>query len=157
MQQFLEMLLTGRIRLPLLGDPELLALERELPRSDWLALLMLERRGEATMSGLAADLGAPLSTATGIGTRLERRGFVLRERHPGDRRVVILRLTPKGQQLARRARAKIDSLLRRVQEALAPEEVDQLLHLVQKVVRALQEPADASPTDPSAPRRIPVD
>ncbi len=139
MEQLLELFLTGGIRLPLF-DPELTALDRELPKSDFLALLMLQRRGEATMSELAADLGAPLSTATGVGARLERRGLVARERHPRDKRVIVLQLTPDGQALAQRARTHIDRVLGKVQQALTPEEMQQLMGLVTKILGALQAP-----------------
>ncbi len=140
MEQFLEMILAGGIRLPLF-DPEWQALERTLPRSDWLALFMLQRRGAATMSELAADLGAPLSTVTGIGARLERRGLVERQRQSRDRRVVLLRLTDEGQALAARARGQVDQVLGRVQAALSPEELQQLLGLIHKILAALQPPA----------------
>lgn len=144
MEQLLEMLLTGRFRLPFFD--ELVTLDRELPKSDFLALLLLQRRGEATMSELAADLNAPLSTATGIGARLEKKGLVQREPHPNDRRVTTLRLTAAGRELANRAQAQIDSLMARVQQALSPAEMQQLMALASKVLTALQMPP-AGPAD----------
>lgn len=157
MEQLWEMLLTGNLRLPLF-DAEFLALERELPKSDWLALLILQRRGEATMSELAADLGAPLSTATGIGARLERRGLIERERLPADRRVIVMRLTPDGKALAGRARTHLDALLGRIQQALEPAELEQLMGLVQKILAAFQAP-QAERTEPtnSGMRRISIE
>lgn len=154
MEELLEMFLTGTFRLPAF-EPALLSLDQALPKLDLLALLMLQRRGEATMSELAGDLGAPLSTATGIGTRLERRGLIRRERHEADRRVIMLQLTPKGQELASGARAQVDQLLAKVHAALTPEELTQLLGLVQKVLLALQ-PSPASGAKPAL-RRIPIE
>lgn len=158
MQQLLEMFLAGGLRLPAF-DSDLLALDRDLPKSEVLALLMLHRRGEAIMSDLAGDLGVPLSTATGIGARLERRGLIQRERHPDDRRVVLLRLTPEGQALADCARAYLDGLLARVMAALTPDEMQQLIGLVQKVMLALQAPAPEKQagTAGQAPRRIVIE
>lgn len=139
MEQLLDMFLTGGARLPFFGS-ELFALDKELPKSDFLALLLLQRRGEATMSELAADLNAPLSTATGIGARLEKRKLIERQRHPRDKRVIVLRLTNEGLELATRARAQIDALLHRIGQALSPDEVQQLMGLVQKILAALQTP-----------------
>lgn len=157
MEQLLDLILSGGMRLPLFTG-ELLALEREMPKSEWLSLLMLQRRGEATMSELAADLGAPLSTATGIGARLERRKLVQRERHPRDRRIVLMRLTPKGQTLAARARGHLDSLLHKVQAALTPAETQQLLTLMQKVLAALHSPAERKEGfEDTRARQIPIE
>jgi DNA-binding MarR family transcriptional regulator len=160
MEQLLEMLLTGGARLPFFNS-ELFALDKELPKSDFLALLLLQRRGEATMSELAADLNAPLSTATGIGARLERRKLIERQRHPMDKRVIVLRLTKEGLDLAARARAQIDAMLYRIQQALSPDEVQQLMGLVQKILAALHTPPagdqPATGADNHQPRRITIE
>src|SRR5262249_3443533 len=99
---------------PPLFHPDVLALDRQLPRSEMLALLLLQRHGERTMSELAEALGAPLSTVSCIGERLARRGLVQRQRRPEDRRVVVVRLTRKGQTAAGKLREQFDGLLRRV-------------------------------------------
>jgi DNA-binding MarR family transcriptional regulator len=141
---------------PPLFHPDALALDRALPRSEVLAVLLLQRRGEMTMSELAEDLQAPLSTATGIGSRLVRRGLVSRERHPDDRRVIRVCLTAKGKALATRLRKHVDALVQRVQAALSEKEIGQLIVLFGKVVRAF---AVAAPTEEPGPaiRRIPIE
>lgn len=143
MERLLEIFLGSGLKLPLF-DPDLMALDRDLPKSELLALLLLERRGQASMSELAADLGSPLSTATGIGERLERRGLVERQRHSQDRRVVLVRLTPAGQRIAAKITAHMNSLFQRVQGALNPEEMAQLMALITKAVRALHPDRDAA-------------
>jgi DNA-binding MarR family transcriptional regulator len=154
-QRLVDFILNSGLRPPLF-HPDVLALDRELPRSEVLAVLLLQRRGEMTMSELAEDLQAPLSTATGIGSRLVRRGLVSRERHPDDRRVIRLHLTPKGKALAARLRKHVDALVQRVQAALSEEEIGQLIVLVGKVVRAFRV---AAPTEEPGPgmRRIPIE
>jgi DNA-binding MarR family transcriptional regulator len=157
MDPLLDLLLSSGLRPPLF-HPDLLALDRELPRSEVLALLLLQRRGEVTMSELAEDLGAPLSTATGIGTRLARRGLVERQRQPHDRRVIRVGLTRKGQATARKVRAHVDALLGRVQAALSAEEIAQLIGLVTKVARAFHAPAPPAPDAPAGgSRQIPIE
>src|SRR5215471_21236289 len=139
MERLLELILTGGLRPPLF-HPDVLALDRQLPRSELLALLLLERRGERTMSELAELLGTPLSTASGIGERLARRGLVHRQRRPEDRRVVVVRLTRKGEMVAGKLREQVDELLRRGAGALTEEELAQLLVLLAKVSAAFQVP-----------------
>ena len=155
MDRLLDLVLTGGLRPPLF-HPDVLALERQLPRSELLALVLLQRHGERTMSELAEALGAPLSTASGIGERLARRGLVRRHRRPEDRRVVAVRLTKKGEAAAGKLREQFDGLLRRVAAALTEDELAQLLALLAKVSAAFQAPPqEASPG--TAFRSIPIE
>jgi DNA-binding MarR family transcriptional regulator len=57
---------------------------------------MLERHGEMAMSRVAEALDVSPSDTTGLIDRMEERGLVERIRVPGDRRVVIVRLTAAG-------------------------------------------------------------
>ena len=139
MDRLLDLVLTGGLRPPLF-HPDVLALERQLPRSEMLALVLLQRHGQRTMSELAEVLGAPLSTASGIGERLARRGLVHRHRKAEDRRVVVVRLTQKGKSAAGKLREQIEGILRRVEGALTDEEQVQLLALIAKVWAAFQVP-----------------
>src|SRR6516162_11207720 len=121
-----------------------------------LALALLQRHGERTMSVLAEVLGAPLSTASGIGERLARRGLVKRQRRPEDRRVVVVRLTRKGETAAGKLWKQIEGLLERVAGALTEEEQAQLLSLVAKVWATFQVPPQV--TSPgTAFRSIPIE
>ena len=155
MDRLLDLILTGGLRPPLF-HPDVLALERQLPRSELLALLLLQRHSERTMSELAEVLGAPLSTASGIGERLARRGLVHRQRRPEDRRVVVVRLTQKGKSAAGKLREQIEGVLRRVAGALTEEEQAQLLALVAKVWAAFQVPPQETSPD-TAFRSIPIE
>ena len=155
MDRLLDLILTGGLRPPLF-HPDVLALERQLPRSELLALLLLQRHGERTMSELAELLGAPLSTASGIGERLARRGLVQRQRRPEDRRVVVVRLTRKGEAAAGKLREQFDGLLRRVAGALTDEEQAQLLTLLAKVWAAFEVPPQETSAG-TAFRSIPIE
>lgn len=139
MDKFLELLFASGLGLSAFTD-DLWELDRSMPKSDFFALLVLERRGQATMSELAADLGAPLSTVTGISSRLAKKGLVLRERDTDDRRAIITRLTPEGKALARKLQQQLSGLFARAQAALTPEEIGLLFQLVQKVLVAMSEP-----------------
>ncbi len=63
------------------------------------ALLILSRTGVLTIGELSNQLYLAYSTTTDLVDRLERAGFVVRERDTVDRRVVRVRLQDKGAQL----------------------------------------------------------
>lgn len=65
------------------------------------ALKILEAVGEISLSELSERMSARNSTITGIVDRMERDGLVMRERSDQDRRVVKIRATDKGAQIAR--------------------------------------------------------
>jgi len=63
------------------------------------ALLHLVDHGNLTMGELCARLYLASSTVTDLVDRMERAGLVMRERDPGDRRVVRLKPLDKGHAL----------------------------------------------------------
>jgi len=63
----------------------------------------LERERDCTINELSRRLFCDKSNATRLIDRLERDGLVLRERQPGDRRYVRVRLTEAGAALRARA------------------------------------------------------
>ena len=77
-------------------------------------LYTLKRCGEVPMSRLAEMLNVSLSNATGLIDRIEERGLVERSRVPEDRRIVLLRVTPAGEQLLGELDVLSDELLRKV-------------------------------------------
>lgn len=64
------------------------------------ALKILEAVGDLSLSELSGRMSAKNSTITGIVDRMERDGLVVRERSQTDRRVVLIRATPRGLEIA---------------------------------------------------------
>lgn len=64
------------------------------------ALAALREYGALTMGELCEKMFLACSTATDLVDRLERNGFVERTRDTMDRRVVRLKVLPKGEQMA---------------------------------------------------------
>jgi len=91
-----------------LGDRAFRELIPILP-TEWLQLdltmpqlkvvLLIFMNGPARMSDIASALGVSLATATGVVDRLVERDIIVRENQPEDRRVVLCRLSEKGQKL----------------------------------------------------------
>jgi DNA-binding MarR family transcriptional regulator len=79
---------------------EWLRLDMTMPQLKVVLLLFLN--GPSRMSVIASALGISLATATGVVDRLVEHNFVLREGDPEDRRVVLCRLSDKGERLISR-------------------------------------------------------
>jgi DNA-binding MarR family transcriptional regulator len=62
-------------------------------------LLVLQTQGPSRMGSIASVTGVTLPTATGVVENLVRKGLVVREKDPQDRRLVICKLSPEGQEL----------------------------------------------------------
>jgi DNA-binding MarR family transcriptional regulator len=77
-------------------------------------LYTLKRCGEVPMSRLAEMLNVSLSNATGLIDRIEERGYVERSRVPEDRRIVLICVTPAGEQMLSELDVLSDDLLRKV-------------------------------------------
>ena len=99
----------------------------------------VQRNGEMTMTRLADVLNVSLSSATGLIDRLEERGYIERDRVPIDRRVVVIRVTPAGEQMLDEADALSDELLRSVLGRLPASQ----LRGVANAISALRESVDA--------------
>jgi len=61
------------------------------------------QNGSLPLGELSQKMYLHPSTITGVVDRLEKKGYVSRDRDREDRRVVMVQLTPKGKRLVRRA------------------------------------------------------
>lgn len=101
---------------------------------------LLESLGDLSLSSLSERIRAQNSTVTGIIDRMEREGLVRRERSTSDRRVVFIRLSDKGQKLAREIEVEPLEIFRQALLALSASDQRDLLRILvklQKRVRAL--------------------
>jgi len=106
----------------------------------FVTLHMLEcAGGECTMGPLAAAAMQSAAAMTGIVDRLLERGLVQRERHPQDRRSVVVRLTAAGRALLDRARENRLRWQRLLLEPLSPEERRAVRLALEKVIASLDE------------------
>jgi DNA-binding MarR family transcriptional regulator len=104
-----------------------------------IALLgFLALRGPLTVNQLATLARTRQNTVSTVLTRLERAGLVRREPSADDRRVVLVRPTPAGKALVRRApRPATEQLLRAI-DALTPAQASALARALQPLLRAMQ-------------------
>ena len=109
----------------------------DLTPSETNALANLADGRGRTVSELGAAIGSKPTTLTGVLDRLERRGHITRGTLAGDRRSVLIELTPSGRTTAEAILRTIGELERRALADLGPEKVAAF----HEVLRALTEEA----------------
>ena len=87
-------------------------------------LLLLHMQDSARMSSIASELGIALPTATGIVDNLVKKDLVLRDTDPGDRRVVICKLSPTGQTFINKIWVSGQSQMERLLDGLSLEQME---------------------------------
>jgi DNA-binding MarR family transcriptional regulator len=93
----------------------------DLTPSETNALANLADGRSRTVSELGSDIGTRPTTLTSVLDRLERRGHISRTRRDGDRRAVLIELTPAGRQVAGIVRDAVSDLERRALSTLSPD------------------------------------
>jgi DNA-binding MarR family transcriptional regulator len=81
---------------------------------------------------LASALGMDRATMMAVVDRLEKRGFVVRKRSATDRRCQELYLTPAGQSILRKVKARIARHEARFKALFTPGELEALMAALQK-------------------------
>jgi DNA-binding MarR family transcriptional regulator len=107
-------------------------------------MLILWREGPARMSELASGLAVTLATATGVVDRLVEKGYVVREGLPGDRRVVICRLSQEGQEFMKALWMSGRVQTARVLEVMTPEQLKIVAQGVEVFIEAARKVQGAS-------------
>ncbi len=108
-----------------------------LSTSQCRALLFLLDHENATMGALSAGLVISLSAATGIVDRLLKKKLIERYRDGSDRRVVRVRLSDTGRQVAQTVRAVMHRYTVRALHALTEQERDRLMDLMETIARKI--------------------
>ncbi|MFD0397395.1 MarR family winged helix-turn-helix transcriptional regulator [Kitasatospora sp. NPDC059811] len=96
----------------------------DLTASEINALANLADGRGRTVSELGTAVGTRPTTLTGVLDRLERRGHITRGTRAGDRRSVLIELTPTGRITADTIRQTVADLERRALGNLSPAQVD---------------------------------
>jgi DNA-binding MarR family transcriptional regulator len=98
------------------------------------AMEILCAHGRLTMKELAEKMGVTTGSLTVLVDRLEKKGIVERQPHESDRRSIRLGMTAKGEQLAAEHHDLHLSLTRELTACLSPEETNQLINLLRKML-----------------------
>jgi DNA-binding MarR family transcriptional regulator len=95
----------------------------ELPPEDYPLYVFVGAEGPWTPTDLARRLEMPLTTVLFRLRRLERRGHAERIPNPDDGRSFLIRLTPAGQRLLRKARPRFRAYAEAVEARLGADGV----------------------------------
>ena len=103
---------------------------------DILACLLAH--GPATMNQLATFAHRTRPTTTVLVDKLERLGYIARQKSPVDARSTIITLTPQGEALRPAFQDISNRLISLTLSGLSPQESETLQHLLDKTLTAMQ-------------------
>lgn len=130
---------------------EAVAAELGLSAAEWKSLGVLDQHGPLTAGRLAELSGFTTGAITGIVDRLERAGYARRERHPTDRRSVIIHPV-RFHEVRKRVAPILESLGRRMADLCAgytPAQLEAIGRFFSQTTQILQiETAKLKPRSP---------
>ncbi len=100
----------------------------------YMTMLVLNKLGEATMSEVANNMHVTMGASTNIVDKLFKLGLASRARSVEDRRVVRVKLEPKGHDLLKRIEESAVDYLADIAGEATPEECRPLLECYGKLV-----------------------
>ncbi len=114
------------------ADEELAAFD--LTYAQWFPLFQLTKSNSCTVLGLAKDIEVNPGALTRSLDRLEKKGLILRERNPLDKRVVQLTLTPQGKEIATRVPHVLSGVMNRHLSGLDRQASQALIDALQQML-----------------------
>jgi len=115
-----------------------LARRADLTGPQLTVVKLLETIGDLSLSELSERIRAQNSTVTGIIDRMEREGLVMRERSREDRRVVYIKLSAKGRELAQEIPVEPMEIFKGALESLSAQEMKDLMRILTKVAKRVR-------------------
>jgi DNA-binding MarR family transcriptional regulator len=110
-----------------------------LSKFDLIALECISNEPNLIMTKFAKSLGIGLSTATGIIDRLVKKKLAIRERNHGDRRVVKISLTEKGEKIYLDFQKEKKKVIEKILRILSVKEQMDFVLIIEKIVNKLSE------------------
>ncbi|MBE6874542.1 MAG: MarR family transcriptional regulator [Ruminococcus albus] len=111
-------------------------------RTQQIVLLALSVSGQMNMTQLATRINTSNEQATRAAAQLADMGFIRREHQAGNRRVVIISLTPEAEDFMKKMKAEIrDDLLKRFAN-VSDEDMDKLYDALVQVSSVLKQVTD---------------
>ena len=102
------------------------------------SLFFIANRGSTNFTKLASALGVTPSNVTGIVDRLVEQGLVSRQENPEDRRMLMLRVTDKGEAIIANLRERRASHISEILTHLSLEELNSVFKGLGLLVQAAE-------------------
>jgi DNA-binding MarR family transcriptional regulator len=112
--------------------------ERGLTRARATVIWQLHHQGPVTQRELSQALGTTPRNVTGLLDALEADGFVARERHPTDRRAIVVALTDRGRRASAMLHAEQQECASMLFGHIAPEELGAFVASLDRVLDTLR-------------------
>jgi len=140
--------------------PEIwLVVDSSISKMELATLLLLWRNGETIMTQLADSVNMPMSTATGVVSRLTKKGYVERLTDASNRRIVTVRLTQKGMDTAENMKQTLLKYWNVFTNTLTDEEKKTIFNLIIKVIDSFAKAdfGNATPPEEQPIRKIEIE
>lgn len=108
-------------------------------KNELFVLLLLYRQSEVNMTQVAEHIGVPLNTATGIIARMEKKGIVLRQRSPEDKRIVTISMTEEGKSCIHSIMKEFLYYGQLMLEGFTSEEIQLIFQMIDKGIHILSQ------------------
>ena len=105
----------------------------------FFVLDLVGRQGEGKMSDLAKFINVTTAAMTGIVERLVKNGYVLRVYDPDDRRIIKIKLTPRGAKVLKDMIQKRKDITIKMFGSITQEEREEYLKILTHVHEHLRE------------------
>lgn len=109
-------------------------MSKGVTRVQWLALYFLGQEEPMSQSELAEKMGIKGSTVTRLIDRLEREGYVVRQKEPDDRRVTMIVLTDKGSQFREELLPEGEEMSQIFARDIPPEDIEVFKRVLDKMI-----------------------
>jgi DNA-binding MarR family transcriptional regulator len=116
-----------------------IARQEGMSMSELIVLWKAHQCGSRRVTALSEDLGLPPSTLTGMMDRLVRAGWLDRARDPEDRRAVVMKSTPRLDELVKSLKRAGNRALERALRTLPSETLARLEHDLASVLECLEQ------------------
>ncbi|MGI8557866.1 MAG: MarR family winged helix-turn-helix transcriptional regulator [Solirubrobacteraceae bacterium] len=120
-----------------------------LPLLEFLVLIRAADVDGVITRDAGRELGLNTSTMTGLADRLENDNLIRRHRHPEDRRLLVLKATPRGRKAAKRTLGPVLTQLAGLSATLQPEQRLVLNRFIREVTGLVLQQAETTRPRPT--------
>lgn len=106
--------------------------------SQCYAMLEIFRVGSLTMNELSEKMNLDSSTMTRVIDKLVRDELINRDKDSSDRRIVVVSLTDKGNEAAKKLNASVNEYYKRIISSIPEGEVEDIFQCLSKLLKAFE-------------------
>lgn len=109
--------------------------EAGITEQQWRIIRLLSEHSTLDFQDLSEQVSILRPSLTGILTRLEKAGLVMRLKPASDQRRVFLKLTDEGSKLYTKIHQRVEASYAELERALTPEKLNQLMDLLNELTQ----------------------